>query len=97
MSTSPHLTTLNRCFARDYEVGRSAAMRDLERSVLGCDYGGTSWTTRREAGRIAELLELRPGVRLLDVGPARDGPVCISRSLPAAMWFCPTCLSSVFK
>jgi hypothetical protein len=37
MSTSPHLTTLNRCFARDYDVGRSAAMRDLERSVLGCD------------------------------------------------------------
>jgi SAM-dependent methyltransferase len=64
----------SRCFARDYELGRSAAMRDLERSVLGCDYGGTSWTTRREAGRIAELLELRPGVRLLDVGAGSGWP-----------------------
>jgi ubiquinone/menaquinone biosynthesis C-methylase UbiE len=62
------------CFARDYELGRSAAMRDLERSVLGCDYGGTSWTTRREAGRIAELLGLRPGVRLLDVGAGAGWP-----------------------
>ena len=49
-------------------------MRDLERSVLGCDYGGTSWTTRREAGRIAELLGLRPGVRLLDVGAGAGWP-----------------------
>jgi SAM-dependent methyltransferase len=49
-------------------------MRDLERSVLGCDYGGTSWTTRREADRIAELLELRPGVRLLDVGAGAGWP-----------------------
>jgi len=73
MSTSPNMIT-SRCFARDYELGRSAAMRDLERSVLGCDYGGTSWTTRREAGRIAELLELRPGVRLLDVGAGAGWP-----------------------
>src|ERR1700694_1512386 len=49
-------------------------MRDLERCVLGCDYGGTSWTTRREAGRIAELLGLRPGVRLLDVGAGAGWP-----------------------
>jgi SAM-dependent methyltransferase len=74
MSTSPNVTTSGGCFARDYELGRSAAMRDLERSVLGCDYGGTSWTTRREAGRIAELLELRPGVRLLDVGAGAGWP-----------------------
>jgi ubiquinone/menaquinone biosynthesis C-methylase UbiE len=49
-------------------------MRDLERSVLGCDYGGTSWTTRREAGRITVLLGLRPGVRLLDVGAGAGWP-----------------------
>jgi ubiquinone/menaquinone biosynthesis C-methylase UbiE len=49
-------------------------MRDLERTVLGCDYGGTSWTTRREADRIAELLELKPGVRLLDVGAGAGWP-----------------------
>src|SRR4030081_3613023 len=73
MSTLPNVITAG-CFARDYELGRSAAVRDLERSVLGCDYGGTSWTTRREAGRIAALLELRPGVRLLDVGAGAGWP-----------------------
>ena len=70
----PDVNTSRGCFTRDYELGRSAAVRDLERSVLGCDYGGTSWTTRREAGRIAELLELRPGVRLLDVGAGAGWP-----------------------
>ena len=49
-------------------------MRDLERSVCGCDYGSTSWTTRREAGRIAHLLELRPAEKLLDVGAESGWP-----------------------
>jgi SAM-dependent methyltransferase len=74
MSTSPNVITSRPCFARDYELGRSAAMQDLERSVLGCDYGATSWTTRREADRIAELLELGPGVRLLDLGAGSGWP-----------------------
>ena len=74
MSTSPNVTAVRGCFTRDYELGRSAAMRDLERSVLGCDYGGTSWTTRLEAVRIAGLLGLRPGVRLLDVGAGAGWP-----------------------
>ena len=60
--------TQGRCFTRDYELGRSAAVRDLERNVLGCDYGATSWTTRGEAGAVADLLGLRPRVRLLDGG-----------------------------
>jgi SAM-dependent methyltransferase len=49
-------------------------MRDLERSVCGCAYGSTSWTTRREADRIAQLLELRPHVKLLDVGAGSGWP-----------------------
>ena len=68
------MTALRGCFTRDYELGRSAAMRDLERSVLGCDYGGTSWTTRLEAVRIAGLLGLRRGVQLLDVGAGAGWP-----------------------
>ena len=74
MSTSPNVSAVRGCFTRDYELGRSPAMRDLERSVLGCDYGGTSWTTRLEAVRIAGLLGLRPGVRLLDVGAGAGWP-----------------------
>jgi SAM-dependent methyltransferase len=66
--------TPRRCFTRDYELGRSAAVRDLERDVLGCDYGATSWTTRDEAGTVADLLGLRPCVRLLDVGAGAGWP-----------------------
>ena len=49
-------------------------MLEIERRVLGCDYGGTSWTTRDEAIRIREFLDLRPGARLLDVGSGSGWP-----------------------
>jgi SAM-dependent methyltransferase len=49
-------------------------MQSLQRSVLGCDYGGTSWTTRDEAHEVADWLALRPGVRLLDVGAGAGWP-----------------------
>ncbi len=42
--------------------------------MLGCDYGGTSWTTRREADRVGALLALAPGKRLLDVGSGAGWP-----------------------
>jgi ubiquinone/menaquinone biosynthesis C-methylase UbiE len=46
----------------------------IERAVCGCDYGGTSWTTREEAERIALMLGLAPGVRLLDLGAGAGWP-----------------------
>ena len=49
-------------------------MRDLERSVCGRAYGSTSGTTRREAERIAELLELGPAAKLLDLGAGTGWP-----------------------
>ncbi len=49
-------------------------MREIERAVCGCDYGGTSWTTRDEACRVAEILELKPGMRFLDVGAGAGWP-----------------------
>ena len=55
-------------------LARSDAMRDLERSVCGCDYGSTSGTTRLEAERIAQLLELRPAAKLLDLGAGSGWP-----------------------
>jgi SAM-dependent methyltransferase len=55
-------------------LARSDAMRDLERSVYGCDYGGNGGTTRVEAERIARLLELHPGAKLLDVGAGSGWP-----------------------
>jgi SAM-dependent methyltransferase len=63
-----------RDFAKDYELGRSPVLRELERSVLGCDYGGTSWTTRREASWIVDKLDLRPHSRLLEIGAGSGWP-----------------------
>ena len=61
---------LGKCAA----LARSDAMGDLERSVYGCDYGSTCGATRVEAERLAELLELCPGARLLDVGAGSGWP-----------------------
>ena len=74
MSLPQGLNELVCRFAKDAEFARSVAMRDLERSVCGCDYGSTSWTTRREADRITQLLELRPAAKLLDVGAGSGWP-----------------------
>lgn len=49
-------------------------MLDIARTVCGCDDGGTSWTTRAEADRMAEELALGPGRRLLDLGAGSGWP-----------------------
>jgi SAM-dependent methyltransferase len=74
MALTLELNELACRYAKYAELHRSAAMRDLERSVCGCAYGSTSWTTQQEAGRIARLLELRPGAKLLDVGAGTGWP-----------------------
>jgi len=61
-------------FAASYEVSNLPAMRGVERTTLGCDYGGTSWTTRTQAAQIVEMLRLRPGFKLLDVGAGSGWP-----------------------
>ena len=55
-------------------LARSEPMQDLERRVCGCNYGSTGGTTRAEAERIAALLELRPGIKLLEVGAGSGWP-----------------------
>ncbi len=61
-------------FSKGYQLCGCPALQEMERSVLGCDYGGTSWTTRGEAGRIAGLLDLGPDTRLLEVGAGSGWP-----------------------
>jgi ubiquinone/menaquinone biosynthesis C-methylase UbiE len=57
-----------------YRRGQLAVVQAVERAVCGCDYGGTSWATQGEAGRIADALELAPGVRMLEVGAGSGWP-----------------------
>lgn len=61
-------------FAAYYGRAEAPVIRSIERSVCGCDYGGTSWTTRDEADWIGALLGLGPGLRLLDVGAGSGWP-----------------------
>ena len=75
MKNQEHGINDQRCdFAGSYERSRLPAVRELERNVLGCDYGGTSWTTRAQADHIAESLTLRPGVQLLEIGAGSGWP-----------------------
>ncbi len=59
---------------RQYLDRSSEVFLDIESEVLGCDYGGTSWTDRKEAERFADLLSLRPGVRALEIGAGSGWP-----------------------
>jgi ubiquinone/menaquinone biosynthesis C-methylase UbiE len=61
-------------FATSYEVSSLPAMREVERTVLGCDYGGTSWTTSAQAAQIVEMLQLKQGMHLLDIGAGSGWP-----------------------
>ena len=56
-------------------------MRRAEMRVTGCDYGATSFTTRDQAGQLVELLALRSGDLLLDIGSGAGWPgIHLSRS-----------------
>jgi len=74
MAVTRELDELAGCHGKSAELARAAVVRDLERSVYGCDYGGNGGATRAEAERISALLELRPGVRLLEVGSGSGWP-----------------------
>jgi ubiquinone/menaquinone biosynthesis C-methylase UbiE len=61
-------------FSNLYSHGQADFMLEIERSVCGCDYGGTSWTTKAEADGVVERLNLAPGRRLLDIGSGSGWP-----------------------
>ncbi len=74
MARTPGERDLTEHFAERYRLGQAPIMLEVERAFCGCDYGGTSWTTRAEAERLGPLLELSPGRRLLDVGAGSGWP-----------------------
>lgn len=74
MTCSPEEWAQRERFESLYVRAQSPVMLTIERSVCGCDYGGSSWTIRAEADQIATLLGLQPGVRLLDLGAGSGWP-----------------------
>lgn len=71
--TEAELTTIEE-FESSYRNVTSPVMQSIERSVCGCDYGGTSWTTREEADSLARVLSLAPGRKLLEIGAGAGWP-----------------------
>ena len=57
-----------------YSRLQSDLFLSIERQVCGCDYGGSSWTTRNEAQCMETKLGLKPGMHLLEVGAGSGWP-----------------------
>lgn len=71
--TSEEQAALDR-FSNTYRIGQLEFMLEIERSVCGCDYGGTSWTTKTEAQEVIDVLKLGPGREYLEVGAGSGWP-----------------------
>jgi SAM-dependent methyltransferase len=61
-------------FEAQHEQHTHPAMRALEKEVLGCDFGGTSWTTRSQADGIPATLKLDSDSHLLEIGAGTGWP-----------------------
>jgi len=61
-------------FNTGYECSALPAVKAVERGVLGCDYGGTSWTTREQANYLMSSLGLATDSQLLEVGSGAGWP-----------------------
>ncbi len=59
---------------RQYRDRQSEVFLEIEREILGCDYGATSWTDREEAERVADLLHLGSRMRALELGAGSGWP-----------------------
>ena len=61
-------------FAGSYDLSCLPEIKKLEQAALGCDYGGTSWTTREQVAAIQQSLQLDKTHQLLDVGSGAGWP-----------------------
>ena len=61
-------------FRDRYSRASTVAARDLERIVIGSDFGANGYTTMAQADLIARRLRLREADLLLDVGSGQGWP-----------------------
>jgi 2-polyprenyl-3-methyl-5-hydroxy-6-metoxy-1,4-benzoquinol methylase len=61
-------------FAERYGRPGSDATRDVERLVIGSDFGANGYTTVAQADLLSERLGLAAGKHLLDIGSGRGWP-----------------------
>jgi ubiquinone/menaquinone biosynthesis C-methylase UbiE len=61
-------------FEQRYRVKPTEVTRQIERHVIGGDWGANGYTTMRQADRLGRELSLGPGSMLLDLGAGRGWP-----------------------
>lgn len=65
---------IKRRFADRYAHPVAPLHLEIERQVLGGDFGANGYTTREQADELGYALALAPGSRLLDLGGGRGWP-----------------------
>ena len=61
-------------FEQRYQVKPTEVTRQIERAVIGGDWGANGYTTMKQADRLGRELALGPSSRLLDLGAGRGWP-----------------------
>jgi protein-L-isoaspartate O-methyltransferase len=61
-------------YVAEYRESANEADSEIERQVLGSDFGSTGYTTCSQADLLLTALRLRPEDRLLDLGAGRGWP-----------------------
>jgi SAM-dependent methyltransferase len=61
-------------FRDRYGEDRTEAVLQIERAVIGGDWGANGYTTIAQADLLGDALGLGPGMRLLDLGAGRGWP-----------------------